>query len=435
MKLGRQTSRGFRLNFLTKFALATFFAAVMAATALATVLLNRHTAALEADEGINAAGQVAQILTAPMAGVPRSGRLDATGIAALRAAEDAAKRLQFVEGIRIYRTDGSPLFPATASRDRIGVSRTIASGGLWSRNVSLTDGRSLRVQYLPFVTKNAIFVVAIDLSHQLMSAQMRSEATSIVAATAGAISLIFVSLVALAAGASRELELRRREAEETFVKTLKLLAEAIDRRDPYTAGHSQRVADYSRRLATELKLTQRERDVVVNAALLHDLGKIGIPDAVLLKPAKLDGKERAIINHHPAIGGEILSGVSTMGDIVPCVLHHHERIDGYGYPEGLAGDSIPVGARIIAVADTFDAMTTDRPYRRALSTTEAIAEMRRVSGTQLELRFVETFAQLVDRAEIVPPRPARLGESLANRFGPQIPFDIRVQDALEARPS
>jgi HD-GYP domain-containing protein (c-di-GMP phosphodiesterase class II) len=178
------------------------------------------------------------------------------------------------------------------------------------------------------------------------------------------------------------------------------------------------VGEYSRKLAIELRLSRRTVDVVESAALLHDLGKIGIPDAVLFKPGKLDAHEREVIERHPVIGGELLGGVSTMEDIAPCVLHHHERIDGRGYPGKLGGSEIPIGARLIAVADTFDAMTTDRPYRRALSSATALNEMRRVSGTQLETEFVEAFARLVDRGDIVPPKPAEMDESLDDRFGP-----------------
>jgi HD-GYP domain-containing protein (c-di-GMP phosphodiesterase class II) len=412
-----------RLSFLARFALITFLAAVLAAAALATVLIGHHRASVEADEGISAAGQVAQLLSTPLDGVPSAGAPDAATVDGLDGANEAAKRLQFVMGIRIFRSDGSQVYPEThapTDRDAIGdVRTTIARDTLWSRDAADPNNRDALVQYMPYATASSTFVVAIDLSHHLLSGAERGEVKTIVLATAGALALVFVSLVALAAGASRELETRRRQAQETFVKTLTLLAAAIDRRDPYTAGHSARVAEYSRKLAIELRLSRRKVDVVEHAALLHDLGKIGIPDSVLLKPGKLDAHERDVIERHPVIGGELLSGVSTMEDIAPCVLHHHERIDGRGYPGKLSGSDIPLGARLIAVADTFDAMTTDRPYRRALSSATALNEMRRVSGTQLETEFVEAFARLVDRGEIVPPKPAEMGESLDDRFGPR----------------
>jgi len=414
-----------RLSFLARFALITFLAAVLAAAALATVLIGRHTASVEADEGISAAGQVAQLLSGPLESMPSAGHPDAATLDGLDGANEAAKRLQFVTGIRIFRPDGTQVYPATRSAtppNVLGdVRTTVARDTLWSRDAADPGNADALVQYMPFATSSTTFVIAIDLSHHLLSGAERSEVKTIVLATAAALALVFFSLVALAAGASRELEIRRRQAQETFVKTLTLLAEAIDHRDPYTAGHSARVAEYSRKLAIELRLPQRKIDVVEHAALLHDLGKIGIPDAVLLKPGKLDVQEREVIERHPVIGGELLGGISTMEDIAPCVLHHHERIDGRGYPGKLSGAEIPIGARLIAVADTFDAMTTDRPYRRALSSATALAEMRRVSGTQLEADFVEAFARLVDRGEIVPPKPAEMDESLDDRFGPRIP--------------
>jgi HD-GYP domain-containing protein (c-di-GMP phosphodiesterase class II) len=388
---------------------------MLSAAVLATILIDRHNAAIDADEGVSAAGQIEDLLNAPLSMVPTSGAPDATTLDGLDAANEAAKRLQFVTGLRIFRSDGTQLYPqapaATQRSIAADVRKTVESSTLWSRDSVSGEDRDTFVQYVPFATARATFVVAIDLSHHLLSGAERGEATTIVVATGAAIALVFFSIVALAAGASRELELRRREAQDTFVKTLTLLAEAIDHRDPYTAGHSSRVAAYSRKLAVELRLSRRQIDVVEYAALLHDLGKIGIPDSVLLKPGRLDACEREVI------GGELLGGVSTMADIAPCVLHHHERIDGRGYPGKLSGADIPLGARIIAVADTFDAMTTDRPYRRALSSAVALTEMRRVSGTQLESEFVEAFARLVFRDEIVPPEPGVAEESRDDRYG------------------
>jgi len=216
----------------------------------------------------------------------------------------------------------------------------------------------------------------------------------------------FISLVALAAGASRELERRRREAQSTFVGTLTVMADVIDLRDPYTAGHSKRVGAYSRQLATALNLSARDIELVESGALLHDIGKIGIPDAILFKPGRLDERERSVIAGHPTIGARLLDGISAMKDVVPCVLHHHEKIDGTGYPDRLAGDEIPLGARIVAVADTFDAMTTDRPYRSALSSDAAVRELVRVAGTQLDQQLVVAFCELVLDGKIVPP-PSR----------------------------
>jgi len=228
-----------------------------------------------------------------------------------------------------------------------------------------------------------------------MRGQAASEANTVRVATGGAIALIFVTLSVLVAGASREIERRRRQAQATLVGTLTILADVIDKRDPYTAGHSRRVAIYSRLLARELHLAFVECDTIEHAALMHDLGKIGIPDAVLLKPAALDEDERRLMGTHPTVGAEIIRTCGTMDEIVPCVLHHHERIDGKGYPAKLRGETIPRGARVIAVCDSFDAMTTDRPYQRALSVETALAELNRVAGTQLDAHFVVAFERVV----------------------------------------
>lgn len=399
----RSPRAGIRLTFLARFVIITFGLYVVVAGSLAWFLIGYHETAVESNEAVNAAGELSALATTPLGLVGRDDRVSPQALARFRRLEDAAKRLQYVANLRIYGTDGRALFPQTAQADPAYVRHTLQIDDLWSRDVVAPDGESLRTEYVPFASPTAIFVLEIDLSRDGMRAQAGDEARGVVLATGMAIGLVLISLVALAAGASREIERRRRESENTFVQTLGVLADALDRRDAYTAGHSRRVATYSALLATELGLTPRERDIIENAALLHDLGKVGIPDAILLKPGKLDDRERSIMTTHPRIGSEIIAGVATMEDIAPCVLHHHERLDGKGYPDGLTRGDIPRGSRVIAVADTFDAMTTDRPYRAALSVEEAVSEMRRVSGTQLEGAYVEAFVRIIERGRVVPP--------------------------------
>lgn len=170
---------------------------------------------------------------------------------------------------------------------------------------------------------------------------------------------------------------------------------AIDAKDTYTRGHSEQVTIYSKAIAEKLNLTKSEIDLISNAALLHDIGKIGIDEAILRKPAKLNSKEFNKIKSHPSIGAQILSEVKSLKDIIPIIYHHHERYDGNGYIEGLREGQVPIGARIIAVADAFEAMTSDRPYRRALSIDEAIAELRTCSGTQFDPKIVEVFVNIL----------------------------------------
>jgi len=179
----------------------------------------------------------------------------------------------------------------------------------------------------------------------------------------------------------------------TFLQTAEALAAAIEKRDIYTGGHTKRVRDYCMATARYLKLTPGETEWLELAAILHDVGKIGVDDQVLRKPGKLTDEEFAQIRAHPTIGYEILNHIRTLQEVIPGMRHHHERPDGKGYPDGLADGKIPFLARIIAVADTYDAMTSDRPYRQGLSDEAAISELRKFSGVQFDETVVEAFLQ------------------------------------------
>jgi putative nucleotidyltransferase with HDIG domain len=172
------------------------------------------------------------------------------------------------------------------------------------------------------------------------------------------------------------------------------LTSAVDAKDTYTCGHSERVALLSRSLALEAGLNENQVDRIYMAGLLHDVGKIGVPEAVLQKCGKLTDEEFAQIKKHPEIGARILKDIKQVEDIIPGVLHHHERYDGKGYPAGLAGDSIPLMGRIICLADCFDAMTSSRTYRKALPLEVALTEIRRCSGTQFDPVLSDAFLRL-----------------------------------------
>jgi HD-GYP domain-containing protein (c-di-GMP phosphodiesterase class II) len=174
------------------------------------------------------------------------------------------------------------------------------------------------------------------------------------------------------------------------------LMEALRLRDPYTYGHCRRVARHARLLAKAAGLSEWEQKKVEFAALFHDLGKIGIPDEVLNKPGRLTAAEALIIREHPVKSVEIITPLAKIPFFeatVPGVLHHHERVDGCGYPYGLSGDDIPVIARIILIADTFDAMTTTRPYRKGLDHEIAYKELRKFAGRQFDPQLVKIFLQ------------------------------------------
>ena len=173
------------------------------------------------------------------------------------------------------------------------------------------------------------------------------------------------------------------------------LANALEAKDVYTRGHSDRVSRWSRRLAVALGFEAHAVDVVAQAGLLHDLGKIGVPELVLRKAGALDAGEWELMRRHPLIGAEILAPLEFFGDGALVVRHHHERIDGSGYPDGLRGDQIPRGARVVAVADVFDALTSDRPYRQAMTTAAALDHLAREAGRTLDQDAVAAFTGLV----------------------------------------
>lgn len=181
------------------------------------------------------------------------------------------------------------------------------------------------------------------------------------------------------------------EQQAMFLGTLRALTSAIDAKDPYTHGHSERVAHLSARLAEQAGLSEEECERIHIAGLVHDVGKIGVPEAVLCKPGRLTEEEFAAIKRHPEIGHRILRDIPLMSDVLPGVLHHHERWDGLGYPHGLAGEDIPVIARIIGLADTFDAMSSTRSYRPALDHAKVFEEIRRCAGTQFDAALVSAF--------------------------------------------
>jgi len=168
------------------------------------------------------------------------------------------------------------------------------------------------------------------------------------------------------------------------VPSLLALSLAIESRDPYTRGHSARVTAFALVVAERLGCSLRELEAIRVGGPVHDVGKVGIPDGVLLKPGPLDDEEREVVRTHPRTGAELVRGVPGLEPALPCVLYHHERWDGGGYLAGLTGRQIPLEARVLAVADAFDAMTSTRPYRRALPQAAAIAEVERCAGTQFD---------------------------------------------------
>ena len=184
--------------------------------------------------------------------------------------------------------------------------------------------------------------------------------------------------------------------QDTFTQTMEGLQRALEAKDAYTQGHSDRVAIYSRLIAEAMGLDPIEVDRIDHSGLMHDIGKIGIRTDQLNKPQRLTPEEYETIKTHPVHGKRILEPIGFLKHLVPCVYHHHEAWDGSGYPAGLEAEAIPLEARILAVADTYDAMTTDRPYRKALPHMVAIAELRRLAGKQFDPAVVTIFCDVIE---------------------------------------
>jgi len=196
--------------------------------------------------------------------------------------------------------------------------------------------------------------------------------------------------------------------------TIEALADTVDRRDTSTAQHSERVAIYTQQIIDELgTIGFAESEAIILAARVHDLGKIAIPDAVLLKPGRLDEGEYWLMRQHPVAGDDILQQLAIYKDSLGVVRHHHERYDGTGYPDGLKGEEIPLGARIVAVADSYDVMTSDRPYARARTVREGKEELIACKGTHFDPAIVDAFVRVLDRRHALEPAEVRAPASSA----------------------
>lgn len=212
-------------------------------------------------------------------------------------------------------------------------------------------------------------------------------------------------LMALASYAAIAIENARlyQAVYDGYVDTMRALAATIDAKDPYTRGHSERVTAYAQRTAQAMAaISERDLEHLKYAAILHDIGKIGVDERILRKPGHLTPPEKAIMDGHPAIGASIVQGVAFLKEALPAIRHHHERYDGQGYPSGLRGADIPLGARILAVADSYDAMTTRRPYRQLMSQEQALEEIGRCSGSQFDPETAAAFVEQMRRFERGP---------------------------------
>jgi len=257
----------------------------------------------------------------------------------------------------------------------------------------------------------AIGAYEIYANPQALSRLIGSRRTMLWLAVGGVFLALWAALALLVRGASRTLraqneKLRRRTLrlaesnrllEESALEAVESLNATVDAKDPYTAGHSQRVQRIAVALGEELGLGREQLDILRFAGLFHDIGKIGVPDAILTKPDRLTALEFEIVKRHPEDGARIVGRLHRLHAAVPAVMHHHERWDGRGYPHGLRGAGIPLEAAIVGLADAVDAMTTDRPYSSARTLVDATEEIVRHRGTQFAPAVVDAYVRLVER--------------------------------------
>lgn len=195
------------------------------------------------------------------------------------------------------------------------------------------------------------------------------------------------------------------DLKSAYFDTIKTITNSIEARDPYTKGHSERVAQFAKAIAEELNWEKNEIELIDWGGMLHDVGKIGISDSILKKPEKLTENEYNVIKSHPLIGTQIIKNISFLESVIPYILEHHERFDGKGYPGGMAGKNISIKGRLLSVADSFDAMTTVRPYKKALKPENSFREILRNKGTQFDPEIVEAFESAWISGKIICKEP------------------------------
>jgi HD-GYP domain-containing protein (c-di-GMP phosphodiesterase class II) len=228
----------------------------------------------------------------------------------------------------------------------------------------------------------------------------------------------------------QDLQRSAEENRELFLGTVRALAAAIDGKDPYTRGHSERVSRFSVAIAEGLGLSETETEGIRISALLHDIGKIAIDDRILKKPSALDDEEFEIMKTHPQRGHKIMSQIPAMREFLPGMYMHHEMINGQGYPQGLKGEEIPVQALVVSVADTFDAMTTDRPYQAAMDLESALLRLKSFVGTRYDAKVVAAFVAACEAGKI---RPGVLRINRNQRdYVPTQPFVTSTPDSVIA---
>jgi HD-GYP domain-containing protein (c-di-GMP phosphodiesterase class II) len=321
-----------------------------------------------------------------------------------------------VRSVIVHAKRRAPAPPSPAAGSSQTVSPQAAASSPAAASSRVVDARQIEV-FVPVRVPGAerpvvgvydILTNAADLEPALARLKL-----SVWSAMVVGIGALYLLLFAIVRTASKDLVDQEAELRKAFVGTVRSLVKAVDARDVATADHSDRVAARAVEIGREMGLGSRQVVDIWVAAFLHDLGKIGLGDDILAKPGPLTEKERRRMQRHPVVGYEILQPVPIRETIKLAVRHHHERWDGKGYPNGLAGNDIPVAARIIAVADTYEALVSDRPYRSARSPDEAITEVIRCSGSQFDPRVVDAFLTVAGAWKAAADHPAATASAQA----------------------
>jgi putative nucleotidyltransferase with HDIG domain len=294
--------------------------------------------------------------------------------------------------------------------------RATAGFRIWS------SGRSLYLTMLPSEVATAMLTATVALAYVRLGIGA--------VALAAVVLVVFQYLVWARVQAyerGEELSKRTTQLASLQVGLLSTVLQTLSMRDAMTARHSAAVARYSREVAQMMGLSEREQELIHTAALLHDIGKFIFPDSILLADRKLSDEEWEIVKLHPEQGAKLVERIEGYGPVAEIIHSHHERIDGKGYPAGIAGDEIPLGSRIISVADTYDVMTSRDSYRRPVSIEAAIVELRRVAGTQLDAVVVECFVEMVEAGRVAFRHPAEAD------FERELAIERRVADYARPR--
>jgi PAS domain S-box-containing protein len=324
--------------------------------------------------------------------VERAKELLRAGVGSLSLLDPARQTLTRVYCVGLEGKISSPTFPAAGSQS----GRVIGSGTPYVTEDLTNEPLSPSIDPAPFRDLGPVVIVPVRSEHETIGTLAIGRLKEDQPRPFSEAEIRMLEGVAEMGGTAIQRARLHHNLEEAYLQIVVALAGAVDARDTYTSDHSERIARWAETVAQAMGCDEDEVQDIRRAARLHDIGKIGIPDSILLKPMALSETEWAVMRRHPLIGADILMSVQRMRGVAALVRHHQERWDGTGYPHTLKGEEIPLGARILAVVDAYSAITDERPYKHARTHAEAMSELRRCAGTQFDPRVVDVFCQVVE---------------------------------------